>query len=203
VSKWCIAFYFGLHDSKACNIKVFVSHKQFERVTTVFIHDCSGKEKQYLLDRLEDAALHSLTVHPLLIITIVMELLHNNMWEDVELMYRQSLATIHEAQACTKDAGKNVDAQPESLRALILAHDVSVHLWRMGQLREFAGCLREWIEEFGSRRAPENQLPFTATKEILLDRVFYLDASLREGLIQLQQAERYLQIYRQWVSSMA
>lgn len=151
------------------------------------------------MDRLEDAALHSLTVHPLLVITIVLELLRNNMWEYVELMYRASVATINEAKQ-SANVKKNVDAQPESLRALTLTHAVSDRLWRMKQLLAFASCLEDWIEEFGSRRAPEDQTPFSNTKEILLDRVYDLTSSLGEGLSQLEQADRYLQIYRQWVS---
>lgn len=189
----------GLHDSKECNIKAFVSHKQFERVTTVFIHDCSGREKQYIQDRLEDAALQALTVHPLLIITIILELLHDKMWEDVELMYRDSLATIREAQQ-TRNGGKMVDAQPESLRALTLSYTVSVHLWRIKQLREFASCLKIWVDDFGSRRAPEDQVSFNTTREILLTRVFDLEDSLQEATTQLEQADRYVNTYRQWAS---
>lgn len=180
-----------------------MSHKEFERVTTVFIHDCSGKEKQHILDRLEDAALKTLTVHPLLIITIVMELLHNKMWEDVELMYQSSLTTILEAEEFNKGTGKEMDTRPESIRTLRLGHSASVHLWRMQQLRDFAECLKGWIADFNALEAAQDQIPFAATRQILLDHVHYLKDSLREAHIQLEQADRYVQIYRQWVSCIA
>lgn len=176
-----------------------MSHKQFERVTTVFIHDCSGREKQEILDRLEDADMHALTVHPLLIVTIILELLHNKIWKHVEHKYRDSLAMIREAQQ-TKQGGKMVDAQPESIRTLTLNYTISVHLWRMKQLQDFASCLKAWIDEFGSRRAPEDQAQFNTTKDILLSRVWDLEDSLQEAQNQLEQADRYVNMYRQWVS---
>lgn len=199
VSETSIAFYLGLHDSRKSNIKVFVSYKQFDRVTTVFIHDCTGKEKQHLLDRLKDTGLYTLTVHPLLLITVVMELLHDEMWEDVELVYRDSLAPIIEAEERTNGTGKEQDPQPESIRALNLSHSASAHVWRMKQLRDFVSCLRLWIEEYTKPEESQEQNMFTTTKMILLERVDYLDGSLREAHIQLEQADRYVQIYRQWV----
>ncbi|KUJ09668.1 uncharacterized protein LY89DRAFT_275417 [Mollisia scopiformis] len=195
------SFFVGLGDTGRCNMKVFVSHKECDRVTTVFIHDCSASEKRHLQDRFMDKALQPLTLHPIFILVLIAERLQESLWRDVKNVYHDAKNQLEQVPTWgleQQDLHKSIDAMAQSNLSLQISQTVHANQWRMGQLRDFIGNMKAWSREIEDKD-PKRESSFRTACKVLDDRLMYLEGSLDEAHMQLTATLHYVSIYRHWV----
>lgn len=141
-----------------------------------------------------------LTLHPTFVLVIIAERLLQIMWQDVKQVYHDAMGQVKDAGIGHDEIIPNIDAREQSAKSLQISQNVYAVQWRMGQLGESIKNMKEWSGEI-DEKDPKRESSFRTVRNVLDDRLLYIEGSLEEARMQLSATIHYVSIYRHWVWS--
>ncbi len=166
-------------------MKVFVSHKKYDGITTVFLHDISAQMKLLLQDRIVDGSSASLTINTTFIPLVILEDMHSMLWQDVKVAYDNSTHPVEARKVSVVNIMEGVMQSSKS---------VYIQQWRLKQLESFLKDLQQWMDGVGEMFVVvgDNPNAFKHAHHIVSQRLKYLEGSLEGAKYQLEAASQNL-----------
>ena len=182
--------------------KIFVSFDCSNQSTIVMLHNLLVEELEFINKRLNDIALHPLTIHPLFTLALVLELLFKEAIEGVRVVFGESIRQQHKGDLHIDERFRhlkqiNLDLEKEAAWAL------GNEQWILGLLEKMEFAVKmgtkvmSWFAEFDA--SVENTLQGDKSKTagaIIHNRFEYLVDGLEFQMIRLKRARSHSQLNR-------
>jgi hypothetical protein len=187
-------------------LKLFVTFNPQTQVTSAMLHNLIGPELDFIQGRLNDAALHALTVHPMFVVVLVMELLFNETLVEARAVFGNSIrlqhkANLHDNEAFKHLVDENLNIEDAASRAFGNEQRILVLLEKMEFAIKMGKKAMSWIEDLELTDSTDEQKSrFKTSGQIICNRFEYLLDGLDLQLIRVKRARSHSQLNRTGVS---
>jgi len=179
-----------------------VSFDSSNQSTIVMLHNLLAEELEFINQRLNDIALRPLTIHPLFILVLILELLFKEVLEGVRIVFSNSIHQQHRGELhCMKRLRHlkqiNLDLEKEAAWALGNEQFILGLLEKMEFAIKMGIKVMSWFKEFDASVEDTLQRDrFKTTRDIIYNRFEYLVDGLEFQMIRLQRARSHSQLNR-------
>lgn len=183
-------------------MKLFMAFDETKRATTVLLHNLMPEQLQSVQESIKDEALQLLFIHPMLVPTLVMDILFTEIVEKAQVLYeewRQAIkkGALVEGLYMTSEF-ENIDIKQEASAA----HRSSFKISWIQEVLEIAidsgNKLRIWTTEFHHVKLSDEEADeFYAAEQIICNRLEYLVDRLHIQLTWIKRFQRDMQAHRQ------
>ena len=191
---------------RECWIRLFISVDPAKQETMSVLHNLLAEERTYVLERLEDPVLHPLTLHPLFVPTLVIELLHSEILQLLDLLFISSVrlyiaADLHADDRYSHLRNRDLDVEQELERSLGYEQRILILSEKMQSTIQIGRRLLGWFGAFETcHMTSELQSRFRSAGSIIENRLQYLVDTLDLQMIRLKRTQGHTQLSRLGVS---
>jgi hypothetical protein len=163
-------------------------------------------ELEFIHSRLSQVDLHTLTVHPMFILVLVMELLFNEAQGEARILFGDSIRLHHKANLHDNEAFKhlveeNLDIEDAATRAFGNEQRILTLQEKIEFAIKLGNKVISWIGDVEFTGATkEQEIQFNTAGQIILNIFEYLVDGLEPQLIRIARARNHSQLNRTGVS---
>lgn len=181
------------------NTKVFISSNNQSHVTTIFVHDGLSHELNYIRGRLQEPSLLPLTIHPLLILVFIVEILVETEVGQVDEYYREAISRLPrftDGEVVVIESMRG-NVEKESRSALWLKHKCDYASLCLEILQGIPGMLSTWSKEYDvSSFSEQDKSAFKEAEAIICHRLDDLFTTIRGADRLLRTTIAYNEVHR-------
>jgi hypothetical protein len=104
----CPAYYIENPSHRDVWFKLFITFDHKKQQTTAMIHNLLPAESETMLEYLKDVNIHPLTIHPMLLCVLVMQLLFDEIVNGTRVAFGDSIRLKHFGELHTEDRFKHM-----------------------------------------------------------------------------------------------
>ncbi|KAH7400318.1 hypothetical protein BKA64DRAFT_708005 [Cadophora sp. MPI-SDFR-AT-0126] len=201
------SFYVETSSHRDFWFKVFVSFDEVRQMTTVIIHNLLATELDYIEEKFNEKGLHCLTIHPLFVFVLIMDLLFREivygtrvaLGDAVRLKLRGALHTEERFKHLQQE---NFNVEEEVTKALGNEQNILGLLEKTEFAIKMGTKIILWFGDLDcSTLADEQKTKFNTAGEIIRSRFEYLVDGLNFQLLRLRRAQSHSQLNRSGLES--
>jgi hypothetical protein len=166
-------FYVETNSHRNHYCKLFVAFNSRDVIAIVMLHNLLGPELEFIHNRLNEAALHPLTIHPMFVMVLLMQLPFNEAQAEARVVFRNSVHLQHGGNLHTNDRFKhlveqNVNIEQAAVEALGNEQRILVLLEKMGFAIKRGEKVLSWFNDLKvTSPIEEQQTRFNTAGEII------------------------------------
>lgn len=171
------------------------------------LHNLLAEELQFIHNKLNETTLQALTIHPMFVLVILMELLFNGIQEAAQVVFGDSIRLRLEANLFGNEVFKHLIEENLGIEEAA-AKAFGNEQWILTALEEMEftvkmGCkFISWCKDFELADATEYQkVRFDTAGQIICNRLEYMVNGLDLQLIRVRRAQNQSRLNRTGVSS--
>jgi len=182
--------------------KVFVAYNATNQTTTTFLHNLHLSEYEFIQARFDEVVLHPLSIHPMFVPVLVMELLFHEALAQVRFVFEDSVRLRHKAGLVKDETYKhleqeNLDIEEEATTALSHEQKIVTLLEKMEFAIKVGNKLMAWLKDFDtSTMTDELAEKFHTAGQIIYNRLEYIVDGLDIQLIRVNRAQSLTRLNR-------
>lgn len=192
-----------------CWFRLFVVFDPIRCTSASVLHNLIPKERAFIQERLEDPALKPLSLHPIFIPTLLIELLSREALQLLDSVHINSVRLYIAADLIADDRYKNeplwlsqeLDAEQHAEKSLQYEQRALILLEKMESVIKLASTLLSWTPDFDKNHMSSDlQSRFQSAEKIIQNRLQYLLDTLDLQMIRVRRTQGHTQLNRLGVS---
>jgi hypothetical protein len=192
-----------------CWFRLFIVFDPTHCTSTAVLHNLLFEEREYINERLGDKTLQPLSLHPMFVPTLIIELLFREALQLLDSTFVDSVKLYIVADLIADDRYKNdqlrinqhLDAERRSEDSLKYEQQTLVLLEKMESAIKLASKLMSWLPEFETdHMSSDLQSRFRSAGDIIQNRLEYLIDTLDLQMLRAKRTQGHAELDRLGVS---